>query len=134
MLPPFPPEADAMVFWADREVKRAFAARHRVYLNVASAVNHEANSENTFSFAGRAFNKFRTKLASKQLCDTVVTASGEKRKATTPGHVQTTYKRLRVEDAARNAAARAAAAPAAPAAARAAVPAALPVAPLAVAV
>ena len=53
-----------MVFWADREVQRAFAARHRVYLNVASAVNHEASSENTFSFAGRAFNKFRTKLAS----------------------------------------------------------------------
>lgn len=116
----FQAEADAMFFWADREVQRAYPARHRVYLSVASAVNHEANSENTFSFAGRAFSKFRTKLASEQLCDTVVAVAGEKRKAAKPGDVQTTYKKLRVEEAARNAAAPAAAAPAAPPAAPAA--------------
>jgi hypothetical protein len=95
-------------------VQRAFPARHRVYLSVASAVNHEANSENTFSFAGRAFSKFRTKLASEQLSDTVVAVAGEKRKATAPGEVQRTYKKLRVQEAAEKAAAPAAAALAAP--------------------
>ena len=80
-------------------------------------VNHEANSENTFSFAGRAFSKFRTKLASEQLSDTVVAVAGEKRKATAPGDVQRTYKKLRVQEAAGNAVAPAAAALAAPPAA-----------------
>jgi len=87
-----PAEADAQVFWADSEAQAAFGARHRVYIGVAAAVNHEANSENTFSFAGRAFSKFRTELASGQQCDTVVAVAGEKREATTPLLVQRTYK------------------------------------------
>lgn len=109
---------DTRAFWADRSVQAAFPAGHYVYCGVATAINHEANSEGTFSFAGRAFNKFRTTIKSEQLCDTVVAAAGEKRKATAPKDVQKTYKRLRAEGVAVAAAAAvvaaAAAVPAAP--------------------
>ena len=71
-----------------------------MYKRTGSAINHEATSENTFSFAGRAFDKQRTKLASQQLCDTVVATVGEKREATEPGRVQVVYKRLRSETSA----------------------------------
>ena len=106
---------DTRVFWADSSVQVAFRARHYVYCGIATAINHEANSEGTFSFAGRAFNKFRTTMKSEQLCDKVVAAAGEKRKATAPKDVQTTYKRLRAEGVATAAAAEAAAPVAAPA-------------------
>jgi len=88
---------DMRAFWANSLVENAFAARHYVYCGVATAIDHETNSEGTFSFAGRAFNKFRTTMKSEQLCDTVVAAAGEKRKTTEPADVQHTYKRLRGE-------------------------------------
>jgi len=115
---------DTRAFWADRSVQAAFPAGHYVYCGVATAINHEANSEGTFSFAGRAFNKFRTTIKSEQLCDTVVAAAGEKRKATAPKDVQKTYKRLRAEGVAVASAAAVVAAAAAVVAAAAAVPAA----------
>lgn len=104
---------DVRIFWANKDVQAAFPARHRAFCGVAAAINHEANSEGTFSFAGRAFNKFRTNMKSEQFCDTVVATSGEKRKATSPGAVHATYKRLRGEAVAAAAQAAAAAAPAA---------------------
>ena len=103
-----------------------------MYKRTGSAINHEATSENTFSFAGRAFDKQRTKLASQQLCDTVVATVGEKREATEPGRVQEVHKRRRAAwasaDVGLAAAAAPAAAPAAPAAAPAATSAAAPAA------
>jgi hypothetical protein len=78
---------DMRAFWANSLVENAFAARHYVYCGVATAI----------SFAGRAFNKFRTTMKSEQLCDTVVAAAGEKRKTTEPADMQHTYKRLRGE-------------------------------------
>jgi hypothetical protein len=91
---------DTRAFWAKNFVENAFVARYYVYCGVATAINHEANSEGTFSFAGRAFNKFRTTMKSEQLCDTVVAAAGEKRKTTELADVQYTYKRLRGEGSA----------------------------------
>jgi hypothetical protein len=88
---------DTRAFWTNSLVENAFAARHYLYCGVATAINHEANSEGTFSFAGRAFNKFRTTMKSEQLCDTVVAAAGEKLKTTEPADVQHTFKRLRGE-------------------------------------
>jgi hypothetical protein len=88
---------DTRAFWARSLVENAFAARHYVYCGVATAIKHEANSEDTFSFVGRTFNKYRTFTKSEQLCDTVVAASGEKLKTTEPADVQHTYKRLRGE-------------------------------------
>lgn len=99
---------DVRTFWANKDVQSAFPARHRVFCGVAAAINHESNSEGTFSFAGRAYNKHRTTLKPEQFCDTVVAASGEKRKATSSDAVSATYKRLREEGVA--------VAPAAPAA------------------
>jgi hypothetical protein len=88
---------DTRAFWANSLVENAFASRHYVYCGVATAINQEANSEGAFSFAGRAFNKFRATMKSEQLCDTVVVAAGEKRMTTEPADVQHTYKRLRGE-------------------------------------
>jgi hypothetical protein len=61
-------------YWANSFVENAFAARHYVYCGVATAINHEANSEGTFSFAGRAFIKYFTTMKSEKLCDKVVAA------------------------------------------------------------
>jgi histone H3/H4 len=85
---------DTRAFLANSMMENAFAARRNVYCGAAAAINHEANSEGNFSFAGRAFNKFRTAMKSEQLYDTVVAAAGEKRKTTEPADVQHTYKRL----------------------------------------
>jgi hypothetical protein len=73
---------DTRAVWASSLVENAFAARYYVYCGVATAINHEANSEGTFGFAGRAFNKFRTTMKSEQLYDTVKAAAREKRKTT----------------------------------------------------
>jgi hypothetical protein len=88
---------DTRAFWANSLVEDAFAARHNVYCGVATAINHEANSEGTFSFAGRALTSSAPPMKSEQLCDTVVAAAGGKRKTTEPADVQHTYKRLRGE-------------------------------------
>jgi hypothetical protein len=67
---------DVLVFWTHSFISSKIRGRARFFASVFAAINHEATSESTS--AGHAFNKQRTRLASGQLCGSVVCASGEK--------------------------------------------------------
>jgi hypothetical protein len=84
-----------LVFWANPLIRAKFPGRARVFNAVFAAITHEATSESTFSGAGRAFNKQRTRLGVGQLCDTVVCVSGEKLNPTKSTDVWPSFEELK---------------------------------------
>ena len=84
-----------LVFWANPIIRRKYRLRARVFLGVFAAVAHEATSESTFSYSGRAFNNKRTSMDPQQLCDSVVCVSGEKRRASSSGEIKEAYSNMK---------------------------------------
>ena len=83
---------DASVFWSTKEAQQLFPQRAVVFKSYLSAINHEATSERTFSYAGRVFTKGRSDMGDKALCDQVVVQSGSKKFPATSAEVKGKYK------------------------------------------
>jgi len=86
-----------------------YPGRGRVFKANYAGVGQEATSESTFSEAGRAFTPSRTDIDPRQLCNSIVCHSGEKRRTTEAPEVQAAYKKMKTVGVAERAAAKEAA-------------------------